>query len=186
MNTPHIATSGRPPRRERGAVLVVGLVLLLVLTLAGVVLARMQTVEERMARNAHNHQLALQAAEAALRDAEAGIANSTYQNFAANAGGLYELEPAVGFSAASDVLNNSNWTSALFPTLVYAGPALANAPLARAPRFVIESLPPVATSGDNVSLKQFNAGPPVAEYRITAMGVGGDLSASAVVESIVK
>jgi type IV pilus assembly protein PilX len=58
-----------PNRRsaQSGVVLFVALILLLILSLIGVTAARLQTVEERMARNENNHQLAEQAAEAALR-----------------------------------------------------------------------------------------------------------------------
>jgi type IV pilus assembly protein PilX len=51
--------------RQSGVVLFVALILLLILSLLGVTAARMQTVEERMARNDDNRQLEAQAAEAA-------------------------------------------------------------------------------------------------------------------------
>ena len=68
----------RPPARsdrfrERGAVLYIALILLVILTLIAVAAARLQTGEAVMARNEHNHQLAVQAAEAALRDAETNL-----------------------------------------------------------------------------------------------------------------
>ena len=53
--------------RQQGAVLYIALILLLILTIIGVAAARLQTGEAVMARNDHNHQLAMQAAEAALR-----------------------------------------------------------------------------------------------------------------------
>ena len=59
-----------PRSRQSGAILVVSLLLLLVMTLLG--LAAMQTtgMEERMAGNTRNINLAFQGAEAGLRDAE--------------------------------------------------------------------------------------------------------------------
>jgi len=72
--------------RQQGAVLYIALILLIILTIIGVVAARLQTGEAVMARNDHNHQLALQSAEAALRDAEINLAigNWSIPQFAAN------------------------------------------------------------------------------------------------------
>ncbi|MCP5278015.1 MAG: hypothetical protein H6935_06605 [Thiobacillus sp.] len=56
--------------RQRGAALVVGLVIMVVLTVLGITAARMAGLEERMAGNMRDRALALQAAEMALRDAE--------------------------------------------------------------------------------------------------------------------
>ena len=78
-------------REQRGVVLFTSLVLLVILTLVGVTLSRLQTVEERIAQNDQDHQLAVQAAEATLRFAEVGLYNGTYPNFADNTGGLYHL-----------------------------------------------------------------------------------------------
>jgi type IV pilus assembly protein PilX len=166
-------------------VLFVGLVLLLVLTLVGVVLARMQTVEERMARNEHNHQIAFQAAEAALRAAETGVIDSVYSDFSGASNGLYTLVPTV--ASAADSLIALNWSDAAHPTLAYAGPLLADVPVARSPHVDNESLPPVAIPGDSLSAVQYGSPvPPVAIYRVTAQGVGGDTSATSVLESIIR
>ena len=76
----------------------VALILLLILSLLGVTAARMQTTEERMARNEDNRQIGAQAAEAALRAAEAGLTSGLYaaSQFSANANGFYELNPTTG------------------------------------------------------------------------------------------
>src|ERR1700675_4860658 len=78
------------PSRQTGMVLFVALILLLILSLLGVTAARMQTVEERMARNDDNRQIGAEAAEAALRSAENGLLTGLYVNFAGNTAGLYE------------------------------------------------------------------------------------------------
>lgn len=56
--------------RERGAVLIVALLFLVMLTLLGVTAMTSSTMEERMAGNARDNSVAFQAAEAALRDAK--------------------------------------------------------------------------------------------------------------------
>lgn len=66
---PGVATR-RNISAQRGAVLVVSLIFLLVLTLIGVVSMQNTTLEERMARNVYDGERAFQAAEAALREGE--------------------------------------------------------------------------------------------------------------------
>ncbi len=56
--------------RQRGAVLLVSLIMLLLLTIIGAAAMRDTNLQERMAGNMRDHSLAFQAAEAALRFAE--------------------------------------------------------------------------------------------------------------------
>lgn len=63
----------RSSRRQRGATLIVALVLLVVVTLLGVASLRGVLLQERMAANQYDRSLAFQAAEAALRAAEAYV-----------------------------------------------------------------------------------------------------------------
>jgi type IV pilus assembly protein PilX len=62
-------------RRQSGLVLFISLVLLLVLTITGLSGVQTTSLEQRMARNAHDRMLAFQAAESALRDAERFVAD---------------------------------------------------------------------------------------------------------------
>jgi len=62
--------SGSPASRQRGVALLVALMFLIVLTLLGLAAMRTTTLEERMAGGSRDYNTALQAAEAALRDAE--------------------------------------------------------------------------------------------------------------------
>lgn len=67
-----------PPRRyEDGVVLVVVLIFLLTLTTLAVFSSRNATMGERQARNELEYQVARQAAEAALRDAEVQLSNGS-------------------------------------------------------------------------------------------------------------
>ena len=61
----------RLPHRQTGAALITGLILLIVMTLIGVTAMQTTALEERMAGNMRDQNLAFQAAEAGLRDAEA-------------------------------------------------------------------------------------------------------------------
>lgn len=61
--------------RQRGAVLVTAMLLLLVLTIIGVTVMQMSRMQERMAGNSRDVNLAFQAAEGALRNGELFIGN---------------------------------------------------------------------------------------------------------------
>ncbi len=72
---PFIAHGGL--QRQSGFALIVGLVVLVLLTLIMLMALRMASLEERMAGNLRNENIAFQAAESALREAEARIRNGT-------------------------------------------------------------------------------------------------------------
>lgn len=65
--------STRIPSRQRGAILVVSLLLLLVMTALALTASQTTRLQERMAGNSRDTELAFQAAEAALRDSERRI-----------------------------------------------------------------------------------------------------------------
>lgn len=171
--------SSNPSRRghERGVVLFTALILLLILTLVGVLLARSESVEESISENDQDHELAVQAAEAALRYAEVGLYNGTYNNFAANTGGLYTWQ-----SGTTDAFEHYNLSSAAGSLLIYGGASL---PVAQRPEFLIESLPSAALPGSSLSATQYGAPtPPMSIYRITAYSYGADKSTTAELQEI--
>ena len=168
--------------KQSGVVMFVALILLLILSLLGVTAARMQTVEERMARNDDNRQIGQQSAEAALRSAENGLLTGLYVNFAGNTNGLYApLLPNGSPLTGMDWTNPAN-------TLPYAGPAMTSMPpTAPAPKIVIENLPSVAVAGDDLSVTSLNpASPPVTVYRVTAQGIGADGTSTTMLQTIVR
>lgn len=64
-----------------GAALITSLVFVTVLTLVGVTAMQTTTMQERMAGNSRDHELAFQAAEAMLREAEARVASTVPSNY---------------------------------------------------------------------------------------------------------
>ena len=83
-------------RHQRGVALFISLVLLLVLTIAGVSAVQTTSLEERMARNTHDSLLAFQSAESTLREAEGWIianVSSTAQFSENGANGLWTSAP---------------------------------------------------------------------------------------------
>lgn len=176
MNLANISLNRRS-RAQSGVVLFTALILLLILTLVGVLLARSESVEESISENDQDHQLAIQAAEAALRYAEVGLYNGTYTQFASNANGLYTWQ-----SGSADAYQQYNLGTPA-ALLTYAGATLPN--LASAPQFMIESLPSAALPGESLSSTQYSAPtPPINVYRITAYSYGGDTNTTAELQEI--
>lgn len=66
----------RLPKKQTGIALIVGLLMLLLLTIIMVSAVQVTSLEQRMASNLQNNNVAFQAAEIALREAEALILNS--------------------------------------------------------------------------------------------------------------
>lgn len=86
--------------RERGAVLVVSLILLLVLSLIGVSSMQGTSIQERMSANLKDQYSAFNAAEAALRQGEAQ-AQVSYRNDAIDVGGILTGSHAASFAGQS-------------------------------------------------------------------------------------
>lgn len=82
--------SARQPnlRSQRGATLLVALVMLIVMTLLGLASIRGTSMQEKMGANMYDRSLAFQAVESALREAEASI---TVTTTVTNSNGLYCL-----------------------------------------------------------------------------------------------
>jgi type IV pilus assembly protein PilX len=171
------ATSSRT--HQEGAVLFVALILMLILSMIAVGAARMQTVEERMARNEDNRQTGEAVAEAALRQVEAGLAAGLYpQSSFGSSPGLYNLTTELTTYNGS-VVPTLNWTDPS-KVLTYNGPALSAVPTVPAPKYVIEMLPAVVTKGN-----QLNGSMARPVYRVTVYAVGADQTSTTIVQSIV-
>jgi len=184
---PRPATLQAPlPGRNRGAVLVVALILLLVLTLIGITAARLQTAQEGMARNDDNHQLALQSAEAALRDGQAIINLHGPGDFLTDTGGLYNLSQELQ-NTSSSIADTINWSSPGSASMQYSGASLSNAPPSPQPaQIVIESMPPVAVPGSPLNGAGYGTNPQWQVYRVTAHAWGGDSSSNVTLQTIIS
>lgn len=92
-------------RTQRGAILVVSLLLLLVLTIIGVSSMQGTALEQSMSYASRDRTVALQSAEAALREAETWVENIVSPAALTGANGLYRLtdtEPDYGVYATWD------------------------------------------------------------------------------------
>lgn len=167
ISPPGIARSST----EQGSTLVLALVILLVLTLIGVAGMRSTSVQEKMASNLRDKDLAFQAAEAALREAEQFLQVASLPAFDGT-GGLHQPNRALWLDPAT-------WTNSTVSAeydVVVQGVALQ-------PRTIIEELEPVQLEGESV---KFGEMPDVAMFRATARGVGGTTGAEVILQSIIR
>lgn len=113
---------------ERGSVLIISLLILVVMTLISVTAMRTTIVEEKMAGNTRDINIAHQAAEAALREAEIYLENITsVAAFNGDVPGLYPIDSDV------DPFDDDIWDGTNNRT--YSG-ALSD--VASDPKYIIE------------------------------------------------
>ena len=173
-----ISATGQP-QRQRGATLVVALIILVVLTLLGVTAMQGATMQERMAGNARDVNVAFQAAEAALRDGEGFLANTVV---------LPAFNGDLGLYRAPDVGDPRPWEIGGFDwgndndARQYEDDDFGGA---EAPAYVIEELQVTPQSeGGEIGLGL----PTPAErlYRVTARGVGGNPNTIVILQTVFK
>jgi type IV pilus assembly protein PilX len=158
-------------RREHGAALVVALVLLLLMTVLGVSAIRTTTLQERMAGNLRDSNLAFQSAEAGLRAGEQLLEGAVPPFTGAN--GLLQVQEGAG---KVEFWNAYNWAG-------NSRTASGVADVADDPQYVVEELP-VSLSSANGSLVEGGGGVGEAGfYRITARAVGGSTDAVAILQT---
>lgn len=153
---------------ERGVVLVVALLMLLVLTLIGVAATRGTSLEQRMAGNNQDHQVAFQAAEAGLVNCEDFLNQVTLPPFDGT-NGLFQQDT----DAATPLWDNdADWWST--NAREYDGPAFVDASgepiVAQSPRCIIEELAAVPPPGGSLAADKPGQ---ILMYRLSVRAVGG-------------
>lgn len=154
-----------PPRPQQGAVLIIALIMLLAMTLIGVTGLSSTTMQERMAGNLREVNIAFQAAEAALREGENYLTAATLPAFD---GSDWRYQPAAAGTPQHWNVS-STWTGTA--SREYQGDLdTDDVVLAAAPRYIIEELPAVPAPGG--SLSSDTPAPETGMYRITARAFG--------------
>ncbi|WP_172452468.1 pilus assembly PilX family protein [Chromatium okenii] len=161
-------------KRQSGMVLVTGLIFLLLMTVLGMTSVQTTTLNERMASNANDRNVAFQAAEIALRRAETVIMNTEAEN-------INEIPLA---SVAPDSDDDNDWTDAIsYPSAVGSIPAVSSIttvpPLAAQPTYVIQCAYSESTSCSENCFIGMNC------YKVTARGQGAIATSVVVLETIV-
>jgi type IV pilus assembly protein PilX len=143
------------PRLQRGASLLISLIFLVMMAMLGVTVANVTNLEERMAGNTRDRDLALQSAEAALRDAERRLASPAYRV------GWPAVDPEKANDAAywEDCFTNKKGPCADPEDLEIELPSDTDpGAVSSQPQFVIETKPMMGTTDI---------------FRVTARAVGG-------------
>ncbi|WP_444906464.1 PilX N-terminal domain-containing pilus assembly protein [Microbulbifer sp. SSSA008] len=170
-------------QKQGGATLLVGLVILLLMTFIGLAAIRGSGMQELMAGNMRDRQLALQAAEAALRVAEARLDSASESEdeittlFDGSTTGVGEQMDG---SSASEFWLVYDWEGASVST------ALGLKGVASQPVYVVERIEGTAWNANDGGAIDFasSADDEAPQYyRITSRGVGGTDSAVVILHS---
>lgn len=171
----HLAGGGR---RQRGTVLVVGLVFLLLMTLIGATAFSVATQEERMAGNTRDRLRAFEAAEAALRECERHLSGPLPPALSADGGadrGMYEAP-----NAESNPPEKEKWQTIAWDTEPTR--QLSGVPeVAEQPRCIVQRLARARSS--DAGLRAEAARTPAQAYQVSGRGVGTSRSAVVVLQS---
>lgn len=153
----------KPRQQQCGATLMISLLILLVMTLIGVTAMDTSNLEEKMAGNERDHQLAFEAAEAAMRQAEEYVTNNIVSTAAFDGSntGLYAL------NSNPDLNASATWTN----SLTYGG---AISSIKTAPKYIVEVMGTVGNEDINIAGYGESSGTgTVTTFRVTARGTGG-------------
>lgn len=160
--------------RQNGAVLVVSLILLLVVTMIAVSSMQGTMLEEKMAGNTLDRNLAFQSAESAIREAEIGIeAVASLGNLDGTAGlfGLTDAEPEATYATTWSDANNHVVTNASYGAY-------------QAPQYFIKHFTTVVGTEGALNMSGYgdNKGSgDVSVFKITARGTGGNADSAEVI-----
>ncbi len=166
--------------RQRGLALFISLVVLLIITIVGVSAVQTTTLEERMAANARDRDIAFQAAESALLSAENFVEElepADMPAFLANASGLYVPANSGDVPRWEEV----DWVGdASLPQTDEDLPGVYNQP-----RYIVEYLTQLAPEEDELNLSNIGgaSGAATEVFRITARGQGGSRFAEVMLQS---
>lgn len=185
-STPSRSCSGSAGQRQaqRGATLVVVLLLLLVTMIVALGALRTANLEERMAGNTRERQVAFQLAEAALRDAEQTIRIDADGPFVPLRPGLFSADCTAGLCrSAPDAplwasFTETDWTST--KAWAYGASTGAVAPTGGAtpPRFAIEY---------QGTLQPIEPGKPcIALFLLTARARGANVATDVVLQAVYR
>ncbi|HFD13100.1 MAG TPA: pilus assembly protein PilX [Crenotrichaceae bacterium] len=165
-----------PKQEQRGATLVVSLILLIVMAMIGLSSMQSTTFEEKMAGNMRDQSVAFQAAETALRAGEIYLGTPILPVFNGS-DGLYQ--PASG-STDLPVWETIDWSDA---SNVVTVSNLTIADAINNPVYIIEELADVVDSSGSLEA----ALPKVsAYYRVTARGSGTTATSQVILQSVFK
>lgn len=159
-------------RQQRGVTLIIALIFMAVLALLGATAAQNSVLEERMAGNTRDRDLAFQAAEAALLDAKLNIATLRTQ---LGGNGLVDASSCAVPNVPPCYLSHGNdaayWTNTfVWNTTNARHPVQTLNQVVEQPLYLLEKMP--------------NGAGGLETYRVTARGVGKSANAIAITQEV--
>lgn len=191
IRQPCLSSMCQPPAMQRGVVLLVAMIMVLVIAVVGLAAIRGSGLQEMMAGNMRDRNLAFQAAEAGLRRAENTVrqelASSALPSFNGN-GHFGDLNRGETNILPPSLWNADQWKGAGNTVVTNMGLDLASG---EQPRYVMEQLDvnpleAAAADGSGVDDQSLNTFEAPEFYRITSRGTGGTVNASVTLQSVYK
>lgn len=168
MHNPWINT-----KRQTGAVLLISMIMLLLLSLIGATGMQVTTLEEKMAGNTRDSNLAFQNAETTLRGVEKSLSSGTPPAFN-NTNGYYI------YDATKELWETIDWSSDT-DTKVFNLTLGGVSPIS--PRYIVEELPPVPSAGDSLEAATAQTSK---YFRVTTHAYGVTDSSVVLLQSVYK
>ncbi len=177
-------TDNPQKRKQRGWVLMIGLVMLVMLTIIAMALMRTTLLEEKMAGATRDINLSFQAAETALRGAEKFIDDQPSESaFKGSNPGLYDKDGR----EPSNLFSPSNWDTET-DAIEYSGATLVRPDgtgVSAEPRYMIKKVGEIG-GGGSLSISGYGETDLTQKsviYRITSRGTGGNDSTQTILRS---
>ena len=168
---------------QRGVALVMSLVMLLLLTILGLSSVQTTSMQLRMSLNARDNDLAFQASESAVNEAESWMSTNTsllvFQ--VANSNGLYD---APDFGSVN--LSTFDWSNPGNNMRGYITLSTSLSDVATQPKYIIEWVKTVMSEADTLNLGnigQDTGSGRTQVFRVTTYGTGGTGSAHVMLQT---
>lgn len=185
----HPASLSHTPKSERGAALIISLILLVLITLVGVASLRNVVLEEKMAANYYDRSLAFQSAEAGLRAGE-GVAVAQASTTPKHAQALALAVPtdntqcssscSGGLCSAPGEFCEGRWEMTGFTGWTSATGVTLNTQAGSAPQYFVEFLGNTFPCDPSTPLVNTTC----ARYRITARSQTGVDRSEVILQSV--
>ena len=168
-------------QQQRGMTLIVGLIMVLLMTLVGMAAIRGSGMQELMAGNMRDRNLAFQSAEAGLRQGEQALSGATLPAFDGTNAGMVQ---AIDGSTSTGFWDTYGWDTGSVRT------TLGVEYVASQPQYAIEEVTSVATisgaDGGAVDFASTLKTEDTVFYRVTSRAEGGTADAVVILQSTYK
>ena len=163
-----------PNKKQSGAVLVLGLTMIMVLSVLVISSAKTTVLQQKMTSNLRDKELSFQAAESAIKAGESYLKDTAQEDLAGNfsgSGGLLLYDNDRSLAAEADWANLGS----------LEGQSLHQ--VNGKPVYIIEELPGIEVEGDSLSIPRAVTS---AHFRITSKSSGGTTTSSTVLQTMYK